>query len=253
MIRTAEVRSQKSGARITSSGGSAIGKICPYTRNVITIGLTLFFVLMLSGCKQPAEKKTVEQEKKDYAGIIVAVGDSLTAGLGVAEDDNYPAQLQRRLDAEGLRYRVINSGVSGETSSGTLSRLNWILSLKPDIVILETGANDGLRGVDPGLTRKNIEKIVAVLKERKIITILAGMRMVGNMGLGYTDPFRQLYLDVAKESGIIFMPFFLEGVAADPALNISDGIHPNRRGYEIIVGNLFPSVLQAIERKEKER
>ena len=117
--------------------------------------------------------------------------------------------------------------------------------------ILETGANDGLRGVDPGLTRKNIEKIVAVLKERKIITILAGMRMVGNMGLGYTDPFRQLYLDVAKESGIIFMPFFLAGVAADPALNNSDGIHPNRRGYEIIVDNLFPFVLQAIELEKK--
>ena len=253
MTRKAETRSQEPAGIHRCSGRQPKGKIFQLPHYTITIGLTLFLVLLLSGCKQPAEKKTGEQEKKGYAGIIVAVGDSLTAGLGVAEEDNYPAQLQRRLDTEGLRYRVINSGVSGETSSGALSRLNWILSLKPDIVILETGANDGLRGVDPQLTRKNIEKIVAGLQEKKIITILAGMRMVGNLGLGYTDPFRQLYLDVAKETGVIFMPFFLEGVAADPTLNISDGIHPNRRGYEIIVNNLFPSVIRAIDLKKKGR
>jgi acyl-CoA thioesterase I len=253
VTRKAEIRSQEQGRINICSGRQSKGKIFQSAQYTITIGLTLFLILMLSGCRQPAEKKTGEQEKKDYAGIIVAVGDSLTAGLGVAEEDNYPTQLQRRLDAEGLRYRVINSGVSGETSSGALSRLNWILSLKPDIVILETGANDGLRGVDPELTRKNIEKIVATLQEKKIITILAGMRMVGNLGLGYTDPFRQLYLDVAKESGVIFMPFFLEGVATDQALNISDGIHPNRQGYEIIVNNLLPCVLRAIDLKKKGR
>ena len=251
MIRKAETRNQEPKKRKPTSGGQAKGKICKFPGHPLIIGVTLFLVLMFSGCRQPAEKKTSVPEKKDYAGVIVAVGDSLTAGLGVAEDDNYPAQLQRRLDAKGLRYRVINSGISGETSSGTLSRLNWILSLKPDIVILETGANDGLRGVDPGLTRKNIERIVAALQEKKITTILAGMQMVGNLGLGYTDSFRMLYLDVAKESGIIFMPFFLAGVAADPALNNSDGIHPNRRGYEIIVDNLFPFVLQAIELEKK--
>jgi acyl-CoA thioesterase I len=249
VAKKTEVRNQ--GPPPPTPGGLAKGEILRLSRHTLTIGLALFLVLMFSGCRQPAEKKTAEQEKKEYAGIIVAVGDSLTAGPGVAEDDNYPAQLQRRLDAEGLPYRVINSGVSGETSSGTLSRLNWILSLKPDIVILETGANDGLRGVDPGLTRKNIEKIVATLQEKKIITILAGMQMVGNLGLGFTDHFRWLYLDVAKESGVIFMPFFLEGVATVPELNISDGIHPNRRGYKIIVGNLFPFVVQAIDLKNK--
>ncbi len=251
MIKKEETRSQEPAGIHRCSGRQSTGKVFQFAQYNIAIGLTLFLVLLLSGCRQPAEKKTGEQEKKGYAGIIVAVGDSLTAGLGVAADDNYPAQLQRRLDTEGLRYRVINSGVSGETSSGTLSRLNWILSLKPDIVILETGANDGLRGVDPELTRKNIEKIVAALQEKKIITILAGMRMVSNLGLGYTDPFRRLYPDVAKESGVIFMPFFLEGVAANPALNISDGIHPNRQGYEIIVHNLLPFVLRAIELKNR--
>ena len=222
-------------------------------KRTISIGLALLFIFMFSGCRETAKQPATEKKKEAFDGVIVAVGDSLTAGLGVEEDDGYPAQLQKRLLEAGLQYRVINSGISGETSSGTLSRLNWTLSLKPDIVILETGANDGLRGVDPGLTRKNIEKIVAGLQERKIITILAGMQMTGNLGIGYTEPFRGLYQDVAKESGSIFMPFFLEGVATEPALNISDGIHPNRQGYEIIVGNLFPYVVQAIELKKKER
>jgi acyl-CoA thioesterase I len=130
--------------------------------------------------------------------------------------------------------------------------LNWILSsLKPDIVILETGANDGLRGVDPALTRHNIAKIIAELQEKKIVTVLAGMQMVGNLGIGFTDQFRRLYQDVAKDTGVIFMPFFLEGVASEPTLNNSDGIHPNRRGYEIIVGNLLPYVTKGIAERKR--
>jgi acyl-CoA thioesterase I len=222
-------------------------------KRTIPMGLALLLVFMLSGCRETAGQQTTEKKKEAFDGVIVAVGDSLTAGQGVEEEAGYPAQLQKRLLEAGLHYRVVNSGISGETSSGTLSRLNWTLSLKPDIVILETGANDGLRGVDPELTRRNIKKIVAGLQERKIITILAGMQMTGNLGIGFTDSFRHIYRDVAKESGIIFMPFFLEGVATEPTLNISDGIHPNRRGYEIIVGNLFPYVVQAIELKKKER
>jgi acyl-CoA thioesterase I len=223
-------------------------------KRTILTGLALLLLFIFPGCRQPSEQQGPEKKKERVNGVIVAVGDSLTAGFGVKEEDNYPSLLQRRLEAEGLHYRVINSGVSGETSSGTLSRLNWILSsLKPDIVILETGANDGLRGVDPALTRKNITKIIAGLQEKKIMTILAGMQMVGNLGIDYTDQFRQLYLDVAAESCSIFMPFFLQGVAAEPALNNDDGIHPNRHGYEIIVGNLFPYVARAIELKEQGR
>jgi acyl-CoA thioesterase-1 len=222
-------------------------------KRIIPMGLALLLFLLFSGCRETAGEQATEKKKEAFEGVIVAVGDSLTAGQGVKEEESYPAQLQKRLLEAGLHYQVINSGISGETSSGTLSRLNWTLSLKPDIVILETGANDGLRGVNPELTRKNIKKIVAGLQERKIITILAGMQMVGNLGIGYTEPFRRLYQDVANESGVIFMPFFLEGVAMEPALNISDGIHPNRRGHEIIVGNLFPYVVQAIELRKKER
>jgi acyl-CoA thioesterase-1 len=223
-------------------------------KHTFMAGLALLLLFIFTGCKQPSEQQSPEKKTESVNGVIVAVGDSLTAGFGVKEEDNYPSQLQRQLEAKGLHYRVINAGVSGETSSGTLSRLNWILSsLKPDIVILETGANDGLRGVDPALTRQNITKIIAGLREKKIVTILAGMQMVGNLGVDYTVPFRQLYLDAAKESDVLFMPFFLEGVAAEPALNNDDGIHPNRRGYGIIVGNLFPYVVQAIELKEKGR
>jgi len=209
--------------------------------------LALLLALMLSGCLQPEDARTSEQSAKTYAGVIVAMGDSLTAGYGVEPENSYPAQLQGLLEAKGLHWKVINSGVSGETSSGALSRLNWVLSLKPDIVILETGANDGLRGVDPNLTKKNILKIIHELQKKKIVTILAGMRMVSNLGTIYTHSFHQIYLEAAKETGVIFIPFFLKDVATIPSLNISDGIHPNKHGYQILVKNLFPYVLQAIK------
>ena len=219
-------------------------------RRVILTGLALIMLFVAGGCRQPAEK-AAKKEVDSADGLIIAVGDSLTAGAGVDEQASYPALLQKRLQAAGLHYRVINAGVSGETSSGTLSRLGWILTQKPGIVILETGANDGLRGIDPELTRANIEKIMARLQAEKIVTVLAGMRMVGNMGGDYTESFRKLYEDVARESGAVFMPFFLEGVAGDPAFNNSDGIHPNARGYEIITDNLFPYVVQAINKRRE--
>jgi acyl-CoA thioesterase I len=223
-------------------------------KHFFRIGMAFLLLFVSSGFAHSAEQRGTENKKEALDGVIVALGDSLTAGLGVKEEDSYPSLLQRRLEAEGLHCRVINSGVSGETSSGTLSRLNWILSsLKPDIVILETGANDGLRGLETGLTRQNIKRVVATLQEKKIVTILAGMQMVGNLGFTYTDRFRLLYQEVAKETGVVFMPFFLVGVAAEPALNNDDGIHPNRRGYEIIVGNLFPYVVQAIKQHKEGR
>lgn len=216
----------------------------------ILIVLTLFLVLCVSNFYQQDNAKASEQNQ-EATGIIVAMGDSLTAGYGVDPENNYPSQLQRMLDAKGLHWRVINSGVSGETSSGALSRLNWVLSLKPDILILETGANDGLRGVDPNLTKKNILKIIKELQKKKIVTILAGMRMVSNLGTTYTHAFHQIYLDVAKETGVIFIPFFLKDVATIQSLNISDGIHPNKHGYTILVHNLFPYVIRAIHLYEK--
>jgi len=218
---------------------------------IILLLITLFPVRNLRGCGSQADRQADEKKAGPERGTIVCVGDSLTAGLGISMEQSYPAQLAKKIAAAELGFQVINAGVSGETSSGTLSRLNWLLTLRPDIVILETGANDGLRGISPALIKRNISEIIRRLQEKKIITILAGMQMVRNLGPAYTTAFNAIYQDIAVETGVLFMPFFLQGVAANPARNIGDGIHPNPEGYAIIVDNLFPYVLQAIDRSTK--
>ncbi len=177
----------------------------------------------------------------------MAMGDSLTEGLGVDPADAWPAQLEARLRAEGLAVAVTNAGVSGETSSGALARVDWILRQQPQIVILATGGNDGLRGVDPAITADNIDQIVQKLQAGGAVVVLAGMEMVQNMGAEYTGEFRALYPAIAERRGAILVPFLLEGVATDPALNQPDFIHPNAAGYRIVVENLYPYVVQAIE------
>ena len=213
---------------------------------IVFLLITLFPVLNLAGCGSQPDRQADEKKEGPARGTIVCVGDSLTAGLGIAVEQSYPAQLAKKIAEAQLDFQVINAGVSGETSSGTLSRIHWILTLKPDIVILEIGANDGLRGISPALIKRNISEIIRRLQENKIITILAGMQMVRNLGPDYTNAFNAIYEDLAGETGVFFMPFFLHGVAADPALNIEDGLHPNPEGYAIIVDNLFPYVLRAI-------
>ena len=201
---------------------------------------------LLGGCeKQPAPAPALIQVQPSFAGTIVAVGDSLTAGYGLNEADAYPAQLEKKLQAAGYRWRVVNAGISGETSSGTLSRVDWVLRLKPDVVILETGANDGLRGIDPQVTKKNIAETVRILKQNRVTVILAGMRMVTSMGRDYTEKFAAIYPAVAQKHDLILIPFFLQGVAGDPALNQGDGIHPVAEGYRIITDMVFPYVLKA--------
>lgn len=213
----------------------------------------LVITLALLGCNSdpPAIESSVAtaESSPSYEGTIVAVGDSLTAGLGVPEDQAYPAQLARKLTADGYRFNVINAGVSGETSSGTLSRIQWVLSaLKPDIVILETGANDGLRGLDPDLLKNNLDELIARLKTDKIQVILAGMLMLPNLGPEYTQAFATIYPRLAEKHQVVFMPFFLEGVAGQSRLNQPDKLHPTAQGYSRIVDNLYPHVLKAIER-----
>jgi acyl-CoA thioesterase-1 len=205
--------------------------------------------LLFPGCERREEAAPpVQQSRQTFDGTIAAVGDSLTAGLGVDEEEAYPAQLERKLAAEGYRWRVVNAGISGETSSGALSRVNWILKLKPDIVVLETGANDGLRGIDPAVTRKNIAELVRILQENKVTVVLAGMRMVANLGPQYTKAFASVYPAVAKERGVILVPFFLQGVAGDQDLNQADGIHPTAEGYRIVAETVYPFVREAIEK-----
>jgi acyl-CoA thioesterase-1 len=186
-------------------------------------------------------------------GVIVALGDSLTAGLGLDERDAWPAQLERRLRAAGLRWRVVNAGISGETSSGARARLEWVLGLKPDILVLETGANDGLRGLPPELLADNLDAMLATLGARRVTVVLAGMRMLRNLGPAYTTAFARVYPELARKHGALLVPFLLEGVAGDPALNLPDGIHPTAAGYRVVTDLLYPRVLEAIERVRRGR
>jgi acyl-CoA thioesterase I len=215
-------------------------------RHLATVLVVLFF---FTGCKQQNKPASaVQHEHPVYDGTIVAVGDSLTAGLGVNEEDAYPAQLEKKLREAGYNWRVINAGISGETSSGTLMRVTWVLKLKPDIVILETGANDGLRGIDPRITRRNIDETARLLKKSNVVVVLAGMRMVTNMGRKFTDDFFSNYAAVAGKYDLILIPFFLAGVAGDPTLNQADGIHPTAEGYRIVTEIVYPFALRAIKR-----
>jgi len=213
--------------------------------------ILLAIILVWIGCnsnQSAEENKTTQAEAVPaYEGTLVAVGDSLTAGLGVDEDQAYPAQLARRLWADGYHFEVINAGVSGETSSGTLSRIQWVLtSLKPDIVILEIGANDGLRGLDPDLLNHNLDERITRLKASNIQVLLAGMLMLPNLGPDYTQAFATIYPRLADKHQVIFMPFFLQGVAGNADLNQADKLHPTAEGYSRVVDNLYPYVLEAI-------
>ncbi len=212
--------------------------------------LTVFIVFACIGCSRDEENELTGESDKMKEIIIVAMGDSLTAGYGLSEEESYPAILDRRLRTEGYNCRVINSGVSSETSSGALSRIDWVLGLSPDIVILETGANDGLRGIDPVLVEKNIREILFRLNEAEVVIVLAGMKMVWNLGPAYVKKFNAIYPELADEFSTVFMPFFLEDVAMKRSKTISDGLHPNAEGYKMIVENIYPYVLEAVMRKQ---
>jgi acyl-CoA thioesterase-1 len=207
----------------------------------------LFLVLFIPGCGNESTPPSDPKAPPDYEGTIVAVGDSLTEGLGVAEELAYPALLEKKLRSNGYHYRVVNAGVSGETSSGTLARIKWVLTLKPDIVILVIGANDGFRGIDPELIKTNILTIVRALKEKKVIVLLGGMQMGQNLGKEYITAFEKIYPLVAREESVGLVPFFLTGVAANPKVNQADGIHPTAEGYRVVVDHIFPYVIEAIK------
>lgn len=178
---------------------------------------------------------------------IIAMGDSLTEGLNVEPEEAYPAQLERKLRSTGYDVPVINAGISGETSSGARSRVEWILAQQPDIVILETGGNDGLRGIDPAVTAQNIDEMLKLFTENNVTVVLVGIQIVQNMGADYVDEFRAVYPTAAAAHDVIFVPFFLEGVAGDARLNQPDQIHPTAEGYAVVVETIYPHVVEAIE------
>jgi len=178
---------------------------------------------------------------------ILAFGDSLTAGFGLVDGDGFVAQLQAALVASGRAVKVINAGVSGDTTAGGLARLDWALADNPQLVIVELGANDGLRGLDPKSTAANLDAILTRLVEQKRAILLAGMRAPPNLGSEYAAAFDAIYPALAQRHNVALYPFFLDGVVADPQLNQEDGIHPNEAGVKVIVGHMLPYVLKAID------
>ncbi len=173
---------------------------------------------------------------------LVALGDSLTAGYQLRGADAFPVQLERALKAKGYAVEVANAGVSGDTTTGGLARLDWSVPDGTDAVILELGANDMLRALDPKIPRDALGEIIQRLKERKIDVLLAGMRAAPNLGPDYARAFDSIYPDLAAADGLLLYPFFLDGVVADPKLNIGDGLHPTGEGVARIVAGIMPKV-----------
>ncbi len=200
----------------------------------------------------PITTRAIPFSVLDNRPRIVAFGDSLTAGFGVQADESYPAQLQRRLDNLGYHYRVINAGVSGDTTAGGLRRVPWILNNRPELVILELGANDGLRGLPVDQTKSNLRQIIRQLQDAGTTVVLAGMKLPPNYGQDYTADFEAMYQILAKEYQLALIPFFLEGVGGSSSLNQADGIHPTKEGYEVIVEQVL-KVLRPVLNERAQR
>jgi acyl-CoA thioesterase I len=205
----------------------------PFARHLLLTLMLLVSVIFALCLKAVAD---------DDRPRIVAFGDSLTAGLGVAAEEAYPARLQRRLEEQGLRYRVINAGVSGDTTAGGLRRVEWVLKSRPAIVILELGGNDGLRGLNLQETRANLERIIQRCQESSVTVVLAGMKLPPNYGADYTKGFEAIYPALAKQYRVTLIPFFLDGVAGSASLNQADGIHPTSEGYRIIADKVLVQI-----------
>jgi acyl-CoA thioesterase-1 len=180
--------------------------------------------------------------------VIVALGDSLTAGYNLAPDEAFPAQLEKALRAKGHNVRLANAGVSGDTAGDGLARLDWAVPAEADAILVELGANDALRGIPVAQTRKSLEAILSRLKERGLPALLAGMEAPRNWGQAYADEFRAMYAELARQYDAVFYPFFLDGVALDRGLSLPDGLHPNGRGVARVVERILPKVEELIQR-----
>lgn len=201
---------------------------------ITTLGLNSF--------SYEAKAQDAEQKPK----TLVLFGDSLMAGYGLAHENGFAPKLEAALKEVGYNVRVINSSVSGDTTAAGLARLDWALVEKPDAVLLELGANDALRGMEPSQTRENLAEILEKLRGMDVDVLLAGMMAPPNMGAAYGDEFNSIYPDLASRYQVDLYPFFLEGVAAEPALNQDDGMHPNADGVEVIVKRILPDVVDLL-------
>jgi acyl-CoA thioesterase-1 len=178
--------------------------------------------------------------------MILVLGDSLSAGFGLPPEETFPARLEARLHEAGIAAQVVNAGVSGDTTAGGLARLDWSLADKPDVVVVELGANDALRGIDPAAVRDNLDKIMRKIEASGAKLLLVGMRAPPNWGEEYQNAFDRIYPDLAREYGVPLYPFFLEGVAMNPELNQPDGLHPNEQGVAVMVDRIAPFVTRLV-------
>lgn len=224
--------------------------------------LIAFTTLLYASCAQPdASPAEVRARATADAGPverttsarprIVFLGDSLTAGYGLAKEESVPSLIQARLHASGYRYEVINAGVSGDTSAGGLSRLDWSLEGDVRILVIELGGNDGLRGLPVAGLKRNLTEIITRARSRGITVVLTGMEAPPNFGAAYTNEFRQVYRDLADAHDVTFMPFYLDGVAGIPSLNIADGMHPNADGSQIIARAMWRTLEPLLEKSTR--
>jgi acyl-CoA thioesterase I len=215
-------------------------------REILLIAIFALICCSCGGNKSQKDENAGElppaSRDRDLRPVIAAFGNSLTAGQGVDQTRNYPCKLQAQLDKAGYQYRVVNSGISGETSSQGLDRIQSISALHPSIVILEFGANDGLRGLPAETTRRNLAAMISHFQSTGSKVMLAGMRIPPNYGPQYTESFRNIFPSLAKEYHASLIPFFLEGVGGRPELNQEDGIHPTAEGYDVIVENVWKAL-----------
>ncbi len=202
------------------------------------VGVTLTIILVVQAV---AATTSADNEIR-----VLAFGDSLTAGYGLPKTDSFPAKLETSLRARGINVTVTNAGVSGDTTAGGRARLDWALAGRPHLVIVELGANDALRGLPPATTWQNLDDILTRLKQRNIAVLLTGMMAPPNYGDQFAEVFDSIYPRLAERHGVALYPFFLEGVASDPKLNQSDGIHPTAEGVDIIIERMLPDVLELI-------
>ncbi|MAU72240.1 MAG: arylesterase [Pseudozobellia sp.] len=211
-----------------------------------------YFLVLLALVSCGEKQKETEKKDSSVTGESEAVtpsstksilffGNSLTAAYGLEEKEGFPALIQNRLDSLGLNYTSINSGVSGETTSGGLNRLDWVINQKVEVFVLELGANDGLRGIPLKETKQNLQAIIDKVKSKNNSTkiVLAGMQIPPNMGQDYTKEFKKIYPDLAEKNQVELIPFLLEGVAGNPDLNLEDGIHPTAEGQKIVMENVW--------------
>ena len=227
----------------------------------LSIIYVLFGLLLLTSCGE-TEKKDEEvvveeqvsaEENSEEKGVILFFGNSLTAGMGLDPEEAFPALIQEKIDSLGLEYKVVNAGLSGETTAAGRNRITWVLNQDVDIFVLELGANDGLRGVPLEETRKNLQAIIDTVRTKNPETkiVLTGMQIPPNMGNEYASGFRNIFPELAEKNDVYLIPFLLEDVGGVPALNQADGIHPTAEGQEILANNVW-EVLEPIVKEKQE-